>query len=185
MAKDWGANIPPDGDGDISPEELINGEKDELTILREELEKKSAEAKENYDHYMRALAEADNQRKRWQKDRDELIKFGNASFLRKLIPLADDFARARKAMESGGDLESLQKGVEMIEKRLADLFEQEGLTVIPAAGQEFDPQFHEALSVDETGIHPDGTIVQELQNGYLYNERVLRPSLVVVARSGS
>ena len=165
--------------------EAISEEKDELTLLQEQLQEKTTLAEEYYDRYVRALAEAENQRKRWQKDKEELMRFGNISLLRKLIPIADDFTRARQAMDKGGDMASLQKGVEMIEKRLTDLFDQEGVKIIPALGQQFDPQYHEALSIDESSNSPDGTIVQELQTGYIYNERVLRPTLVVVARSNS
>lgn len=173
----------PSSGSEVRPETDGIEEKDELTRLKEQLESETARAQENYEKYMRALADADNQRKRWQKDKEELLRFGNMPLLRKLLPVLDDFKRAKAAMEKGGDVASLLKGVELIEKRLTDLLEQEGVKVIPAEGEIFDPQLHEALSIDESGQHPDGVIVQEYQTGYLYLERVLRPSMVVVAQS--
>ena len=157
--------------------------KDEISWLRDQLEAEKAKTQESHEKYMRALADGENQRKRWQKDREELVRFGNMPLLRKILPLVDDFKRARAAMEQGGDVSSLQKGVELIEKRLLDLLDQEGVKVIPAEGQVFDPQVHEAFSIDESGKHPDGIIVQEFQTGYMYLERVLRPSMVVVAQA--
>ncbi|MGE5544274.1 MAG: nucleotide exchange factor GrpE [Bacillota bacterium] len=176
---------------DFVPEHMPEDEKenektgDELSLLREELEAERIRAQEYYDKYMRALADGENQRKRWQKDREELVRFGNMSLLRKLLPVVDDFKRAKAAMEQGGDISSLVKGVELIEKRLLDLLDQEGVKAIPAEGEMFDPQVHEAFSIDESGKYPDGTIVQEFQTGYMYLGRVLRPSMVVVAQTRS
>ncbi len=170
---------------EATPMEERQETKDEVSLLREQLEAERSKAAENFDKYMRALADAENQRKRWQKDREELIRFGNMPLLKKILPVVDDFKRAKAAMEQGGDVASLQKGVEMIEKRLLDLLDQEGIKAIPAKGEMFDPQVHEAFSIDESGQYPDGIIVQEFQTGYMYLERVLRPSMVVVAQAKS
>ena len=172
-------------EGDNQPEEETKETKDEVSLLQEQLEAEKLKAQEYYDKYMRALADSENQRKRWQKDKEELLRYGNMPLLRKLLPIVDDFKRAKAAMEQGGDVSSLLKGVEMIEKRLMDLLEQEGVKAIPAQGEMFDPRFHEAFNVDESGQYPDGTIVQEFQTGYTYLERVLRPSMVVVAQTRS
>jgi len=185
LTGEWDLKDAVGGEATSFSEPETTEEKDEITMLKEQLQEQTAKAEENYDRYMRALADGENQRKRWQKEKDELLRFGNMSLLRKMLPLADDFARARQAIDQGGDMASFQKGVEMIEKRLMDLFEQEGVQMIPALNQEFDPNFHEAFSVDESGGKPDGTIVQEMQTGYICNDRVLRPSLVVVAQSGA
>lgn len=172
-------------EGETSPTVEPEETKDELTLLQEQLAAETAKSQENYDKYMRVLADGENQRKRWQKDKEELLRYGNMSFLRKLVPVMEDFKRAKAAMEQGGDVSSLLKGVELIEKRLLDLLEQEGVKEIPALGQMFDPQVHEAFSIDESGEYPDGIIVQEFQTGYMYLERVLRPSMVVVAQAKS
>ncbi|NLB17488.1 MAG: nucleotide exchange factor GrpE, partial [Syntrophomonadaceae bacterium] len=182
MTSEWDSKDAVGGEStSFGKPETGEEEKDELVLLKEQLEEQTAKAEENYDLYMRALADGENQRKRWQKDKDDLLRFGNMALLRKMLPMADDFVRARQAIEQGGDMASFQKGVEMIEKRLIEVFEKEGVEMIPALNQEFDPNFHEAFSVDESGDKPDGTIVQEMQTGYAYNDRVLRPSLVVVA----
>jgi molecular chaperone GrpE len=170
---------------EVSPTDEVEETRDEVSLLREQLEAERNKAGEFYDKYMRALADGENQRKRWQKDREELVRFGNMPLLKKILPVVDDFKRAKAAMEQGGDVSSLQKGVEMIEKRLLDILEQEGVKAIPAQGEMFDPQVHEAFSIDESGTHPDGIVVQEFQTGYMYLERVLRPSMVVVAQTRS
>ncbi len=177
----YGEALEDEITNEVEPEEC----KDELTLLKERLEEETAKAQENHDKYVRALADADNQRKRWQKDKEEILRFGNMPLLRKLLPVIDDFERAKAAIEQGGDIPSVLKGVELMEKRLLSLLEQEGVKVISAKGQKFDPLVHEAMSIDESGKHPDGTIVQEYQTGYMYLERVLRPSMVVVAQAKS
>lgn len=174
--------IPEGKSQPADEQETTEKTRDEISLLREELEAERIKAQENHDKYMRALADSENQRKRWQKDKEELARFGNMSLLKSLLPVVDDFNRAKAAMEKGGDVSSLLKGVELIEKRLLDLLAQEGVKAIPAEGKLFDPQVHEAFSIDESGEFPDGTIVQEFQTGYMLLERVLRPSMVVVAQ---
>ena len=172
-------------EGDNQPEKETEETSDEAGLLREQLEAERTKAHEYYNKYMRALADSENQRKRWQKDKEELLRYGNMPLLQKLLPVVDDFKSANSAIEQGGDISSLLKGVELIEKRLLDLLEQEGVAAIPAEGEMFDPRVHEAFSIDESGQYPDGTIVQEFQTGYTYLERVLRPSMVVVAQTRS
>lgn len=162
-------------------EQEMTGE-DELSLLLKDLETQKQKAEENYDKYLRAVAENENQRKRWLKEKEELTRFANLSFVRKLLPVMDDFDRAKAAIEQGGDLSSIKKGVEMVEKRLVELVEHEGITSIPAVGEQFDPQKHEALTTEETDDYPDGTIIEEFQPGYIWNDRVVRPSLVKVAK---
>jgi molecular chaperone GrpE len=158
-------------------------EKDETTLLQEQLETERARAEENYAKYLRAAADMDNQRKRWLKEKEELLRYANLPLLRKLLPIIDDFERAREAAERGGDMASLLKGIELIDKRMHELIEQEGVQSVSALGEIFDPQKHEALSIEDNPDHPDGTIIEEFQTGYLFKDRVLRPSLVKVARA--
>lgn len=158
-------------------------EKDEPTLLQEQLEAERAKAEDNYTKYLRAVADMDNQRKRWLKEKEELLRYANLPMLRKLLPIIDDFERAKEAAERGGDLGSLLKGIELIDKRLHELIEQEGVQSVSAVGEIFDPQRHEALSIEDSADHPDGTIIEEFQTGYLFKDRVLRPSLVKVARA--
>ncbi|MGE5397378.1 MAG: nucleotide exchange factor GrpE [Chitinophagales bacterium] len=157
-------------------------EPSELELLQQSLETEKARADEYHNKYLRVLADADNQRKRWQKEKEEMFRYASFSLLRKLLPVLDDFHRARAAALAAKDEASLLKGIEMIEKRFAEIIAQEGATAIPALGETFDPQKHEALMVEETEVHPEGTILQELQAGYMLGERVLRPSLVKVAK---
>ncbi|MGE5371642.1 MAG: nucleotide exchange factor GrpE [Solirubrobacterales bacterium] len=163
--------------------ETVAEEKDEMTVLQEQLAEEKARADENYDKYVRALAEADNQRKRWQREKEELVRYANLGLIKKMLPVSDDFKRARAAAATAQDVASLLKGFDLIEKKLGDLIEQEGVTPIAAQGEMFDPQRHEALMTEETDEHPDGTIMEELQTGYEYKDRILRPSLVKVAKN--
>ncbi|MGE5415216.1 MAG: nucleotide exchange factor GrpE [Acidobacteriota bacterium] len=160
-------------------------EEKDVQVLQEQLQAEKAKAEENYNKYLRALADAENQRKRWQKEREDLVKYGSLPVLRRLFPVLDDFRRARDAAEKGGDMASLLKGVELIEKRLVEVVEAEGAQAITAVGEQFDPVKHEALTTEETDQHPDGTIIEEFRTGYMLGERVARPSLVKVAQNSN
>jgi len=154
---------------------------DELTLLKQEIEKQKEETKKNYEQYLRALAEADNVRKRTQRDKEEYMKFSNLPLIKKLLPVVDDLERAIQAAGSSQDYEILSKGVEMINRRLQDIIREQEVLVIETEGQAFDPQFHQALVVEESSEHEENTILQELQKGYIMHGRVIRPSLVKVS----
>ncbi|MGE5423219.1 MAG: nucleotide exchange factor GrpE [Ignavibacteriales bacterium] len=177
-------------ESEIRNEDLLNEQgteqempvEDEASVLMKELESEKQKAADNYDRYLRAVADGENQRKRWLKEKEEITRFANLSFVRKLLPVMDDFDRAKAFIDQGGDLQAVKKGVEMVEKRLVELVEQEGIKTIPAMGEQFDPQRHEALTLEDTDEYPDGTIIEVFQLGYQWNDRVVRPSLVKVAK---
>jgi len=156
-------------------------ELDEATLLKQELEKQKEEAKKNYDQYLRALADADNTRKRMQRDKEEYIKFSTLPLIKKLLPVVDDLERAMQAAGSSQDYEVLSKGVEMINRRLLEIICEQDVALIETAGQIFDPQFHQALVVEESREHEENTILEEMQKGYTMHGRVIRPSLVKVS----
>lgn len=165
--------------GETIPEPEVN----ELEKLKSELEAEKARADENYNKYLRALADADNQRKRWLKEKEELLKYAGLPVLKQMLTVLDDIQRARQAAEKGGELAAILKGIEMIEKRIKEILENEGLRPIPGVGEMFDPRLHEALHTEETNEHPEGTILEEYRTGYMLGERVARPSLVKVAKN--
>lgn len=167
-------------EGEMEPE---SQPKDELTLLKEAVEEEKAKAEDFQNRYLRALADSENQKKRWTKEKEDLLRHANISLIKRLLPVLDDFHRARQAADRAGDPGALIKGIDMIEKKLADLVDQEGVTCIQAIGEMFDPARHEALMVEETAEHPDGLILEELQKGYTYNDRVVRPTLVKVAKN--
>ena len=144
-----------------------------------------AEARETVplEQHQRLLAEFDNYRKRVERERSEAERRGVASLMARLLPLLDDFERARVALlskEGGIDRE----GLLIIVRRLAENLEREGLTQIEASpGTEFDPQVHEAVLTIPTAEVPEGSVAEVLESGYRYGDRLIRPARVAVARS--
>jgi molecular chaperone GrpE len=137
-----------------------------------------------YDRLLRKTAEFDNYRKRVERDRKDEARRGVGRLLQDLLPVLDGFERALAAHPAQDEY---RKGVELIYRHLADTLSRHGLERIAAEGKRFDPHYHEAIERVETAEHADGTILQVLQQGYLFDGRVLRPSLVrvVVAPEGA
>lgn len=150
----------------------------------EALAASQAEAQKNYDLYLRARADLENFRKRSQREKEDLARFANENLLREFLPVADNLERAldHAASEEGGS-EGLVKGVEMVLGQFRRALEKFGVAPVSAVGEPFDPSRHEALGQVESSEHPPNTVVQELQKGYLLNDRLLRPSLVMVAKA--
>jgi len=136
------------------------------------------------DELMRMLvvrqADFENYKKRIERDRQEEGRRGVARLLEDVIPVLDGFARALRAHDDPA-YEEYRKGLELICRQLWDALSRHGLERIDAAGKPFDPHFHQAIEQVETREHPDGSIVEVLQDGYLFHGRVLRPSIVRVA----
>lgn len=134
-----------------------------------------------YDRLLRTAAEFDNYRKRMERERRDLFEFTAAEILTELLPIVDNFERALQAPSTGD--EAFRKGVELIHKQLHDLLKKRGVTAIQALGVDFDPKFHQAVIHEASDAHRDGEVMAELQRGYLLGERLLRPSMVKVAKS--
>ncbi|MEA1960343.1 MAG: nucleotide exchange factor GrpE [Bacillota bacterium] len=156
-------------------------EESKETLLSEEIEKQKEEAKKYYDQCLRALADVENIKKRTQRDKEEYIKYGNVSLIKKILPILDDLERAIAVSQTSNDREALQKGVEMTAKNLLDLLTNEGLQVIEAEGKPFDPQVHQPLVVEATDAFPENTVMEVMQRGYILHDRVIRPALVKVS----
>jgi molecular chaperone GrpE len=139
----------------------------------------------NYkDQALRALAEAENTRRRAERDREDASKYAVSGFARDLLSVADNLRRALDAVPPSEDetVKALVTGVEATERELLAIFERRGLTRIEPMGQTFDPNLHEAVfEVPNTG-QPTGTVVQVLQSGYRIHDRLLRPAMVGVAK---
>ncbi|GFZ84514.1 nucleotide exchange factor GrpE [Elstera cyanobacteriorum] len=136
------------------------------------------------DQALRALAEAENTRRRAERDREDASKYAVSSFARDLLSVADNLRRALDAVPPSEDetVKALVTGVEATERELLAVFDRRGLTRIEPMGQTFDPNFHEAVfEVPNTG-QPTGTVVQVLQVGYRIHDRLLRPAMVGVAK---
>jgi molecular chaperone GrpE len=151
--------------------------------LQEELEEVKAQAAEYLDGWQRTQAEFSNYKKRQEADRAQLTALVNATLLRKLLPIVDDFERAMVTLPV--DLSQLTwcEGVFMIKYKLDAILESEGVKPIKTEGQAFDPHFHEAVTHEEISGYEDGQIIGEVQRGYMLGERVLRPAMVRVAKA--
>ena len=161
-----------------SPAEEVN----ELTALRQELEEQKSKAAEYLDGWQRARAEFANYKKRIEKEQEDMLKSANGAFITKLLPVMDDFERAFQTLPL--DLMGMTwlEGVALIQRKLQILLEQEGVTVIETEGQMFDPTLHQAVTHEENEEHEEGQIMGEVQKGYRMGDKVLRPSLVRVAK---
>jgi molecular chaperone GrpE len=138
------------------------------------------------DERLRALAEADNARRRAQKDREEANRYGATGLARDVVSVADNIARALAAMpDAGGDeaVAKLAEGVSMVEKELSQALEKHHIKTIGEVGAAFDHNTCQAVFEVETGEAPAGTIAQVLQKGYLLHDRLLRPAMVGVAKA--
>jgi molecular chaperone GrpE len=149
--------------------------------LFEEVLQRQEEARKNYDLYLRALAEVENIKKRSQRDREEYLKYSGTTFIKKLLPIIDDLHRAWEVSGTTKDFDALSKGIEMTVRSLDELLKGEGVKAIDSVGQPFDPQYHQALSVEPSEEHPENTVIEQLQTGYILHDRVIRPSLVKVS----
>lgn len=155
----------------------------ELSV-EEQLNAKNAalEAKlqEEESRYLRLRADFDNMRRRAQLDREAAEKYRAQKLLTDLLPVIDNLERALQVEVSSDDAVSLYKGIEMVYKTLIDATKQEGLELIPAQGQSFDPNVHQAVMQESDSEKETGIVLKELQKGYKLKDRVLRPSMVSV-----
>lgn len=152
--------------------------------LADQLAASRAEAQKNWDLYLRERADLENFRKRAQRDKEELGKFANEGILKELVPAVDSLERALDhARQDGAGGETLLKGVELTLAQFQKVLEKFGVVAIKSLGQPFDPARHEAMGQVESADQPANTVVQEYQKGYLLNDRLLRPALVMVAKA--
>jgi len=167
---------------DAADEISENGE--DARTLKDKLADAQKEARENYDRLLRASAELDNFKKRSQRETDALRKYANEALVRELLTVMDNLERAiASAKQPDCSVESLVKGVELTMEELKKIFERFKVTPIEALRQPFDPNFHQAVMRQETSEHADNTIVDVMQPGYMIHDRLLRPSMVVVAKA--
>ena len=135
--------------------------------------------------YLRALAEAENTKKRCAQEIEKNTKYAIASFAKNLLSVADNLHRAiESAGASPESCKDLLKGVELTENELMKVFAKHGISKMDIMGKTFDPNFHQVIQEVEDKEKPNGTIIAELQTGYMINDRILREAMVVVTKSG-
>ena len=150
--------------------------------LKAEIERLKGEINEKQERYMRLQADFDNFRKRTAKEKTELAATIEQAFLKDLLPLLDNLSRATEAAETGeeSNVETLKKGIEMINQETVAVMGKHGLEPIDTEGKTFDPNFHQAVGRVADPEKEDGAIAAELQRGYIARGRVIRPSMVQV-----
>ena len=140
------------------------------------------------EQFLRAVADFDNYRKRIERERRELSEYAAADVLLELLPIIDNFERALSASAPGttadrpAECDAFYRGVELIHKQMLDLLRKRGVSRIDALGADFDPNIHQAVIHEPSEEHREGEVMQELQPGYKLGDRLLRPSMVKVAK---
>jgi len=155
---------------------------DPMKELKEKVKETEEAAKQSYDRYLRVSAEFENYRKRSAREMDDFRKFANQSLVKELLPIVDNLELAIKSARENKKVDhSLLDGVDLTLKEILKIFEKYNVIPIKALGKTFDPRYHEAVMREETDKHPENAITNEMQKGYLIHDRLLRPSMVVVA----
>ena len=137
---------------------------------------------EYYDLLLRKSAEFDNYRKRIERERQSFAEATAAEVMEELLPLVDDLERALAAEAGSEGAEAYRKGVELIHRQLLDLLRRRGVRPIDAVGAGFDPHIHQAISHEPADGRRDGEVIEDFRRGYLLGDRLLRPSMVRVAK---
>ena len=164
-----------------TPENQNNKEEKKELTLEEKL-------KETEEKLLRSLAEIENQRRRFEKEIKDAFEFGSFNFAKESLAILDNLQRAKDAIKNDGklkdnkDLDKFLENINIIEKDLISIFEKNRIKKIEAKGKKFDPNFHQAMSEIENEDKDQGTILHEIQAGYMLGDRLLRPALVSVSK---
>jgi molecular chaperone GrpE len=160
-------------------EKVVSLKESEYLKLKEE----AGKAAEYWDRLLRLQADFDNTRKRMEREKQDFVKFANEGIILELLNILDDLERTVDLAQSKHqDLSAFLKGVEMILAHLYEMLKEYGVKPIEAQGKLFDPNYHEALMQAENKDVPEHTILEELQKGYLLNDRVIRTAKVKVSK---
>ena len=176
-------------DNKISTKKDLDKEKkgeatDPLKEMETKIKSLEEEAKETYDRFLRVSAEFENYKKRSAREMSEFKKFANESLIKELLLVVDNMERAiSSSKDEGNSNNGLIEGIDMTLKELLKIFEEFGVKQVESLGKPFDPNFHQAVMQEETDEHPHNTVINELQKGYIINERLLRPATVVVSKA--
>ena len=159
---------------------------EKVTPIKEETPEEKL--KTTQDKLLRTMAEMENQRRRFEKEKQEAFEFGGFNFAAESLSLIDNIDRAiisfknDESLKNNKDLNKIIDSVEIIKKDLVSIFKKSGIESIECINKKFDPNFHQAMLEVENNTKEPGTIVQEIQKGYMMKDRLLRPSLVGVAK---
>ena len=147
--------------------------------------------KETEEKLLRSLAEIENQRRRFEKEVKDAFEFGSFNFAKEILSLLDNLQRAKDAMKNDSilkenkDLDKFLENLSILEKDLISIFEKNNIKKINTKGEKFDPNYHQAMTEIEDENSETGTILQEIQSGYMLGDRLLRPALVGVSKKNN
>ena len=167
------------------PEDADEGQdevSEEVPDLLQENERLKMEVRDSVDKALRATAELENIRRRTSRDIENAHKYALERFVNELLPVIDSMELGINASQSAQDIESLREGMDLTLKKLFDCLEKFGVKAIDPAGEKFDPDWHEAVSMQELEGSDSGQVVTVMQKGYELNGRLVRPAMVVVAK---
>ena len=149
---------------------------------REQLGQLKTELDKYKDIALRSVADLDNYRKRMAWEKDDAIRYANANFLERLIPILDNFDLGLQAAKAGGSQSAVIDGMTMVFKQLQEFLASCGVETIEATGEHFDPNLHEAIAQEEHAEVEDGIVIRQLRKGYKLKDRLIRPANVVVSK---
>jgi len=154
-----------------------------IKAFQNELETKKKEYDELYDKYLRAAADFDNYKKRVAKEKADIMSYGNEDLIKELLHVLDNLERAIEHSETAKEARPIIEGINLVHKQFLGCLEKFGVKPINASkGDKFDPNFHQAIEYEQSNDTKPGLIVSEMLKGYTLNDRLLRPSLVVVSK---
>ncbi|MBK1672343.1 nucleotide exchange factor GrpE [Ectothiorhodospira shaposhnikovii] len=151
--------------------------------LLKQLEDAQKQAQEHWDKLVRAQAELDNLRKRMSRDVENAHKYALERFAGELLPVKDSLEMGLDAARSEADLNKIREGTELTLKMLEQVMAKQGIEMVDPAGQRFDPERHQAMSMQENAELEPNTVMAVLQKGYALNDRLLRPAMVIVSKA--
>lgn len=154
-----------------------------LEQLQAALEDAQQKAQENWEGLLRTRAELENQRKRSAREVENALKFGSERLVSEFLPVKDSLELGLSASEQAADLESLKEGMTLTLKLLDSALDKCSVKELNPVGEKFDPQFHQAMTMQEAPETEPGTVLSVVQKGYLLHDRLLRPAMVIVAKS--
>ncbi|MCB0343897.1 MAG: nucleotide exchange factor GrpE [Bdellovibrionales bacterium] len=176
--------VDSEGESDFSNEQqsaALDKLAAELEVIREEAKRYQDEARENYDKFLRAVAEMENVKKRSKKERSDLLRYAGEGMARELLEVLDSLELALKQRVTEGEPNDFSRGIEMIRDQFVSTFERFGIKGESAVGKQFDPELHEAMVSVPTGEHPAGSVIEEYKKLFRFRDKLLRPAQVVVA----
>ncbi len=159
----------------------VSGEKDELEIARKKISGLEEQLRELQDKLLRKAAEFENYKRRVENDQFNLLMYGAESFIVKLLPVVDDFERSLRHIDSANNSKSIEEGIKLVYEKLLKVLDEQGVKKIEAVGSPFNVDFHDALMQRKDDTVKPHTVLEEIEPGYIYRDKVIRHAKVIVS----